>query len=88
MKPELQEKSGSSTRNYTELYNDAPFNFVQDLKLEEEVSVSSSYSNVGIFPAGVIQYAFTYGYKYGQESKPLSYYILLSLIEVVVQKIK
>ena len=68
MKPELQEKSGSPTRDYTELYNDAPFNFVQDLKLEEEVSVSSSYSNVGIFPAGVIQYAFTYGYKYGQES--------------------
>lgn len=68
MKPELLEKSGSPTRDYTELYNDAPFNFVQDLKLEEEVSVSGSYSNVGVFPAGVIQYAFTYGYKYGQET--------------------
>lgn len=68
MKPELLERASSTTRNYTELYNDAPFNFVQDLKLEEEVNVSSSYSNVGIFPAGVIQYAFTYGYKYGQET--------------------
>lgn len=71
-KPELLEIENPPITNglpdYTKYYNDAPFNFISDLALEEEVTVEPSYSNVGLFPSGVIQYAFTYCYKYGQES--------------------
>lgn len=71
-KPELLEIKNPPITNglpdYTKYYNDAPFNFISDLALEEEVTVEPSYSNVGLFPSGVIQYAFTYCYKYGQES--------------------
>lgn len=54
--------------NYTDIYNDAPFDFIQDLNLEEEVTVDRVISGSGIFPSGTIQYAFTYYNKYGQES--------------------
>lgn len=66
-----------SRDSYTKRYNDHSFDFVQELALEEEVSVSKVFG-VGEFPAGVIQYAFTYYNKYGQESSifhvtPLQY---------------
>ena len=49
-------------------YNDTSFDFVQDLKLEETITVKKECGNGGSFPSGVIQYAFTYYQKYGQES--------------------
>lgn len=61
----------------TKKYNDSSFDFVQELALKEEVYVSKLYG-AGEFPPGVIQYAFTYYNKYGQESNifyttPLQY---------------
>lgn len=58
-------------------YNDSSFDFVPELALKETVSVSKMYG-AGEFPPGVIQYAFTYYNKYGQESNifyttPLQY---------------
>ena len=58
-------------------YNDSSFDFVPELALKETVSVSKMYGT-GEFPPGVIQYAFTYYNKYGQESNifyttPLQY---------------
>lgn len=50
------------------VYKDAPFEFVQELNLEENVTITRDSTANGIFPAGVIQYAFTYYHKYGQES--------------------
>lgn len=54
--------------DYSSVYSDSPFGFVQDLELNEEVTISRLQSSVGIFPTGVIQYALTYLHKYGQES--------------------
>ena len=61
----------------TKKYNDSSFDFVQELKLKEEVSITKIFGS-GEFPAGVIQYAFTYYNKHGQESNifyttPLQY---------------
>lgn len=61
----------------TEKYKDSSFDFVQELALKEEVYVTKLYG-AGEFPPGVIQYAFTYYNKYGQESNifyttPLQY---------------
>ncbi len=61
----------------TKKYNDSSFDFVQELALKEEVYVTKLYG-AGEFPPGVIQYAFTYYNKYGQESNifyttPLQY---------------
>ena len=58
-------------------YNDHSFDFVQELQLNESVKVSKIFGS-GEFPPGVIQYAFTYYNKYGQESNvfyttPLQY---------------
>lgn len=63
----------SKARNY----NDGSFDFVRELALQEEVTVTKMLGT-GEFPAGVIQYAFTYYNKYGQESNifyttPLQY---------------
>lgn len=44
------------------------FDFVPTLKLEEEVKVKKLLGASGMFAPGVIQYAFTYYRKYGQES--------------------
>ena len=44
------------------------FDFVRTLQLQEEVYVKKILGASGVFPAGVIQYAFTYYDKYGQES--------------------
>lgn len=51
-----------------EVYNDAPFDFVPELELNETVKIERITNGNGSFPAGVIQYAFTYYNKYGQES--------------------
>lgn len=63
--------------NRTSLYSDTSFDFIQTLKLEEEVEVTKADS-YGEFAPGVIQYALTYFNKYGQESNifyvsPLQY---------------
>jgi len=44
------------------------FDFVPELSLNEDVTVSRNTGASGQFPAGVIQYAFSYYNKYGQES--------------------
>jgi hypothetical protein len=44
------------------------FNFVPELQLNETISVNRIASSGGQFPSGVIQYAFTYYNKYGQET--------------------
>jgi len=44
------------------------FDFVPFLKLNETVTVTKNLDSAGMFPAGMIQYAFTYYNKYGQES--------------------
>lgn len=46
---------------------DTSFDFIPELKLEEEITISLEYGN-GSFHSGMIQYAFTYYNKYGQES--------------------
>lgn len=58
-------------------YNFYSFDFTPKLELKEEVTVIKTYG-AGEFPAGVIQYAFTYYNKYMQESNifyttPLQY---------------
>ena len=66
-------------QGYSDLtrYNDYSFDFVPELSLNEEVKVTKLFGS-GEFPSGVIQYAFTYYNKYGQESNifyttPLQY---------------
>ncbi len=59
-------------------WDDGSFDFVQELKLEETITVSRNDTTSGIFAAGAIQYAFTYYNMYGQESNifyttPLQY---------------
>ena len=48
-------------------YNDNSFDFVTTLQLNERVEISKGSAS-GKFTPGVIQYAFTYYNKYGQES--------------------
>lgn len=57
---------------------DGSFNFVQNLSLNDSISVSRQDDASGFFSSGVIQYAFSYYNKYGQESNifyttPLQY---------------
>lgn len=57
--------------------NTFQFDFIQELALKEKVLVSKIFGE-GEFPPGVIQYAFTYYNKYGQETNifhttPLQY---------------
>lgn len=66
-----------SRDTYAENYLDTSFDFVPELKLKENVQVDKIFGS-GEFPPGVIQYAFTYYNKYGQESNifyttPLQY---------------
>lgn len=51
----------------TSSYNSNSFDFVPKLTLGEHVRVTKLFGS-GEFPPGVIQYAFTYFNKYGQES--------------------
>lgn len=48
-------------------FSDSFFDFVPELKLEETVEVEA-INNSSLFAPGVIQYAFSYYNKYGQES--------------------
>lgn len=59
-------------------WNDSSFNFVSTLALLERISVYKVESSGGSFPSGVVQYAFTYYNRYGQQSNvfytsPLNY---------------
>lgn len=49
-------------------WNSSSFDFVRKLKLQEEVTIERNIVANGTFTPGVIQYAFTYFNKYGQES--------------------
>ena len=61
----LLNKSLSSSMK--EIYPEGCFNFTQDLTLKEKVTVTRKEGG-GAFAPGVIQYAFSYYSKYGQES--------------------
>ena len=57
---------------------DTQFDFIPTLQLKESVKVEKQLGATGMFAPGVIQYAFTYYNKYGQESNifyttPLNY---------------
>ena len=59
-------------------WDDNSFDFVQKLSLKESIKVEKSDDSGGVFHSGVIQYAFSYFNKYGQEtnifhSSPLLY---------------
>lgn len=61
----------------TSKFNDSYFDFIRELALNEKVSIQKQLGT-GRFAPGVIQYAFTYYTKYGQESNifytsPLQY---------------
>ena len=49
-------------------WNNDSFNFVRTLSLNEEITIERNIVASGSFAPGVIQYAFTYFNKYGQES--------------------
>ena len=49
-------------------YNSNSFEFIQDLALNEVITIKKLFGAAGQFAPGVIQYAFTYYNKYGQES--------------------
>lgn len=49
-------------------WNTDSFNFVRKLSLNEEITIERNIVANGSFAPGVIQYAFTYFNKYGQES--------------------
>ena len=49
-------------------WNNTSFDFVQKLKLNEEISIKKTNTSNGSFGSGVIQYAFTYYINNGQES--------------------
>ena len=54
--------------NVISKWNKDSFDFVRKLKLQEEVTIERNIVANGTFAPGVIQYAFTYFNKYGQES--------------------
>lgn len=58
----------AATSDVVSKWNTDSFNFVQRLKLNESVSIERNIVSSGNFAPGVIQYAFTYFNKYGQES--------------------
>lgn len=62
--------SYDDTHSYQENlgYDEHSFDFIRELKLEETVSIKKELGASGMFAPGVIQYAFTYYNKYGQES--------------------
>lgn len=68
--PELNELKSypNGEDSFNSIYKDSPFDFVPNMELNENVSIERLNSGNGSFPAGVLQYAFTYYYKYGQES--------------------
>ena len=65
--PRIEERSQHSERWYP-FTSEYMFDFVPALSLNETVGVKKILGSGGEFAPGVIQYAFTYYYKYGQES--------------------
>ena len=49
-------------------YTSQSFDFIQDLMLEETVTVTKMLGATGVFAPGTLQYSFTYYKKYGQET--------------------
>lgn len=58
----------TATKEVRDSWNSNSFNFVPTLKLKEIVNITRNMVANGAFAPGVIQYAFTYFNKYGQES--------------------
>lgn len=58
----------AATSNVVSKWNNDSFNFVRTLSLNEEITIERNIVANGSFAPGVIQYAFTYFDKYGQES--------------------
>lgn len=58
----------AATDNIISKWDKYSFDFVRRLSLKEVIDIKKSSSSSGIFSPGVIQYAFTYFNKYGQES--------------------
>lgn len=53
--------------NLRNTWNEKSFDFIKELKLEEEFNVNKLYQQ-GLFAPGVIQYCYTYFNKYGGET--------------------
>ena len=49
-------------------WSEGSFDFVQELELKETITIERNDLASGLFSSGIIQYAFTYYNKYGQES--------------------
>lgn len=58
----------AAASNVVSKWNTDSFNFVRTLSLNEKVTIERNIAANGSFAPGVIQYAFTYFNKYGQES--------------------
>lgn len=58
----------AATSDVVSKWNTDSFNFVRTLSLNEKVTIERNIVANGSFAPGVIQYAFTYFNKYGQES--------------------
>lgn len=58
----------AAASNVVSKWNTDSFNFVRTLNLNEEITIERNIVANGSFAPGVIQYAFTYFDKYGQES--------------------
>lgn len=58
----------AATPDVISKWDNDSFNFVRTLNLNEEVTIERNIVASGSFAPGVIQYAFTYFSKYGQES--------------------
>lgn len=58
----------AATPDVISKWNNDSFNFVRTLNLNEKVTIERNIVASGSFAPGVIQYAFTYFNKYGQES--------------------
>lgn len=58
----------AATSDIVSKWNTDSFNFVRTLSLNEEITIERNIVANGNFAPGVIQYAFTYFNKYGQES--------------------
>ena len=61
----IESRSGST--DYSPFSKDS-FDFITKLALNEHILINKQTTGEGVFNAGVIQYAFTYYNKYGQES--------------------
>ena len=58
----------AATSDVVSKWDTDSFNFVRTLSLDEEITIKRNIVDNGSFAPGVIQYAFTYFNKYGQES--------------------